>query len=158
MADVLDELTDFDSNPIVSLYWPLRGELNLINWMHAAQKRGVRIALPVVEAKAQPLIFREWTPDCKMEKSVWNIPIPSDTATLTPTVVISPLVGYDSNCFRLGYGGGFFDRTLAALTPRAFVIGVGHPCAEIPTIYPQAHDIPMDVIVTGANSVIKREL
>lgn len=153
VAEVLDELIDFNQTPIVSLYWPFRGELNLRDWMHAAHQRGARVALPVVVAKAQPLLFREWSPGCKMERGVWKIPVPSGSATVTPDVVISPLVGYDPDCFRLGYGGGFFDRTLAVLSPRPRVIGVGHPCAAIPTIHPQAYDIPMDVIITGKNSV-----
>lgn len=156
VADVLDGLIDFDLNPTVSLYWPFRGELNLRDWMRTAHKRGARIALPVVLAKSQPLEFREWTPECEMEKGVWNIPIPSGSAIVTPTVVISPLVGHDPACFRLGYGGGFFDRTLAALAPRPLVIGVGHPCSAIPTIHAQPHDVPMDVIVTGSNSVRER--
>lgn len=155
VAEVLDELIDFNSKPIVSLYWPFRGELNLLDWMQVAHERGARIVLPVVVAKAQSLAFREWSPDCEMERGVWNIPIPADSATITPTIVISPLVGYDPDCFRLGYGGGFFDRTLAAVPLRPHVIGVGHPCTAIPTIHPQPHDIPMDII-KGKNSVRER--
>jgi 5,10-methenyltetrahydrofolate synthetase len=68
---------------------------------------------------------------------------------VVPDVLISPFVGFDTQRYRLGYGGGFFDRTLAALqTPRT-VIGVGHPSGALPTIRPQPHDIPMDLIVTG---------
>ena len=156
VAYVLDDLIDFDVRPSVSLYWPFRGELNLRDWMRTAFERGARIALPVVVAKSQPLEFREWTPECGMEKGVWNIPIPTGSTVVTPTVVISPLVGHDPDCFRLGYGGGFFDRTLAAMSPRPTVIGVGHPCSAIPTIYAQPHDIPMDVIITGKNSVRER--
>ena len=74
----------------------------------------------------------------------------------TQGIVISPLVGFDANCFRLGYGGGFYDRTLAALWPGPKVIGVGHPCARIATIFPQTHDIPMDVIVTGDGQTLYR--
>lgn len=156
VASALDELIDFDQAPVVSIYWPFQGELNLRDWMHAAHQRGAGIALPVVEAKAQPLVFREWSPGCKMERGIWKIPVPSGSATVTPDVVISPLVGYDPGCFRLGYGGGFFDRTLAALSSRPRVIGVGHPCAAIPTIHPQPHDIPMDFIVTGKGSIRER--
>ncbi len=156
VTSVLSRLIDIGEGTIVSLYWPFRGELDLRDWMLAAHEREARIALPIVEAKAQPLIFREWTPNCKMERGVWNILNPSGTALVTPTVVISPLVGYDPGCFRLGYGGGFFDRTLAALSPRPLVIGVGHPCTAIPTIYAQPHDIPMDIIVTGIGQVLER--
>ena len=78
--------------------------------------------------------------------------MPADGALVTPDVVLAPLVGFDPDGYRLGYGGGFFDRTLAALSPRAFAIGVGHPVAAIPTIYPQPHDIPMNTIIVGAGA------
>jgi 5-formyltetrahydrofolate cyclo-ligase len=154
VALALDGLIDIGSDTVVSLYWPIHGELNLREWMLSTYRRGARIALPVVVAKSVALVFREWTPECKMERGIWNIPVPSETAIVTPTVVISPLVGYDPECFRLGYGGGFFDRTLANLLPRPYTIGVGHPCSAIATIHPQPHDIPMDVVVTGKNSVV----
>ena len=107
-------------------------------------------------AKGRPLIFREWTPEGRMERGVWNILVPADGVLLTPDVTIAPLVGFDPGCYRLGYGGGFFDRTLAALSPRPLVIGVGHPTTAIRTIHPQSHDIPMDLIVTGAGRVTRR--
>jgi 5,10-methenyltetrahydrofolate synthetase len=84
-----------------------------------------------------------------MERGVWNIPQPRDTPTVAPNTVIAPLVGYDAGCYRLGYGGGFFDRTLAAMDERPRVVGVGHPVARLRTIHPQPHDIAMDAIVTG---------
>jgi 5,10-methenyltetrahydrofolate synthetase len=117
--------------------------------MTSAHGRGIRVALPTVVAKARPLIFREWHPGARLKSGVWNIPIPAEGAEVIPTVVIAPLVGFDPDAYRLGYGGGFFDRTLAALSPRPLAIGVGHPVGAIPTIYPQSHDIPMDWIVTG---------
>lgn len=152
VAEVLD--TEIDPRPgvIVSLYWPFRGELDLRGWMERAHAKGARIALPLVVAKAQPLMFREWWPGCEMERGVWNILNPVNTPELTPTVVISPLVGFDPACYRLGYGGGFFDRTLAAISPRPTVIGVGHPGSALATIHPQPHDIPMDIIVTGSGA------
>lgn len=133
----------------VSLYWPFRGEPDLRGWMAQAQGNGARIALPVVVEKAQPLVFREWAPHCRMERGVWNIPVPADGPEIAPDVTIAPLVGVDSGRFRLGYGGGFYDRTLAALSPRPRIIGVGYPLCRIPTIYPQPHDIPMDTILLG---------
>jgi 5,10-methenyltetrahydrofolate synthetase len=157
IAGELDSLIEPRPGLTVSLYWPFRGELDLRDWMRAAHKRGARIALPVVEAKARPLIFREWTPEGRMERGVWNILCPADGAVLTPDVAIAPLVGYDPECYRLGYGGGFFDRTLAALTPRPMAIGVGHPLTAIRTIHPQGHDIPMDAIVTGTGRVLRRQ-
>ena len=150
IAQKLNDLITFDKNTVISLYWPFRGELDLRGWMRSAYDRGARIALPVVVAKAQPLLFREWTPDGKLERGVWNIPVPAEgTVELVPNVVISPLVGFDPENYRLGYGGGFFDRTLAAMTTPRTVIGVGYNSSALSTIYPQPYDIPMDRILTG---------
>jgi 5,10-methenyltetrahydrofolate synthetase len=155
VASELDGLVEPREGLTVSLYWPFRGELDLRPWMERAVANKARIALPVVAAKGQPLIFREWRPGCRMERGVWNIPVPADGKELIPDVTIAPLVGYDPGCYRLGYGGGFYDRTLAALEPRPVSIGVGHPVAAIRTIYPQQHDIPMDVVVAGAGRVLR---
>lgn len=76
------------------------------------------------------------------------MPIPAEPQPCRPDIVISPVVGFDAACYRLGYGGGFFDRTLAAMTERPRVIGIGYNGSRIATIYPQLHDIPMDIVVT----------
>ena len=149
IARCLDTLIEFAPTTVVSLYWPFRGEPDLRPWMSEAYRRGARVALPVVVAKAQPLEFREWSPEARLERGVWNIPFPADGAKVIPSVVIAPLVGFDPECYRLGYGGGFFDRTLAALRRKPVLIGVGHPICAIPTIFPQPFDVPMDWIVTG---------
>lgn len=143
-------------SPIVSLYWPIRGEPDLRPWMHSLSGRGIRVALPVVVARGRPLEFREWHPNARLARGVWKIPFPADGAVVTPDVAIAPLVGFDRECYRLGYGGGFFDRTLASLEPRALAIGVGYPQSELPTIFPQPHDVPMDWIVTAAAAPVRR--
>jgi 5,10-methenyltetrahydrofolate synthetase len=74
--------------------------------------------------------------------------VPEKREIVTPAAVLAPLVGFDRNLYRLGYGGGYFDRTLAALSPRPRAIGVGYARQEVETIHPQSFDIPMDVIVT----------
>jgi 5-formyltetrahydrofolate cyclo-ligase len=132
----------------ISLYWPFRGEPDLRGWAAGVVERGGGIALPVVIEKARPLVFRSYRPGDRLEKGVWNIPVPADGAEVLPDVVIAPLVGFDAKNFRLGYGGGFFDRTLAALPRKPLVIGVGYSMQSIATIYPQPHDIPMDLVVT----------
>ena len=84
-----------------------------------------------------------------MERGHWNILVPStDAARVVPDIMLSPLVGWDVAGYRLGFGGGYFDRTLAATHPRPYVIGVGLQAARVPTIFPQPHDIAMDAIVT----------
>ena len=152
VATKLDDLVQPGPGMVVSVYWPFQGELDLRGWMARAAERGARVALPVVVAKARPLVFREWIPGCRMKRGVWGILAPADGEMLTPDVVLAPLVAYDPDGYRLGYGGGFFDRTLAALSPRARAIGVGHTVAAITTIYPQPHDIGMDAIVTGTGA------
>lgn len=152
IASQLDALVTTSRDVCLSAYWPFRGEPNLIPWISTLADRGVRVALPVVIEKGKPLEFREWQPGAKLAKGVWNIPYPSDGAPVTPTVVIAPLVGFDQAGFRLGYGGGFFDRTLAALSRKPLAIGVGYPALEISTIHPLSHDIPMNWIVTGSGA------
>ncbi len=133
---------------IVGAYWPFRGEPDLRNWQAGARARGARIALPVVIRKGWPLEFRIWSPGDRLERGAWNILVPACGPSVEPDVVIAPVVGYDADRYRLGYGGGFFDRTLAAMGRKPLVIGVGYAEAMIATIYPQPHDIPMDLIVT----------
>jgi 5,10-methenyltetrahydrofolate synthetase len=133
---------------IVSLYWPIRGEPDLRDWMRARCEQGMRIALPVATAYGRPLEFREWRPGEKMARGLWKIPYPADGPEVQPGIVIAPLVGFDRQGFRLGYGGGFFDRTLARLAPRPLVIGLGYASSALDTIFPQPHDIGMDWIVT----------
>jgi len=134
---------------VVSAYWPFRGEPDLRPLLARIRARGGRAALPVVVARGEPLDFRAWIPGAPLERGVWNIPVPTaDAEVLVPDIVIAPVVGFDDACFRLGYGGGFFDRTLAALPARPRFIGVGHAIAHLPSIHPQAFDIALDSVVT----------
>jgi 5,10-methenyltetrahydrofolate synthetase len=149
IARELDRQIANTSGTIVSAYWPIRGEPDLRAWMQAASGRGLRIALPEAVAPRLPLQFRAWHPGAAMARGLWNIPYPAEGTSLVPTIVLAPVVGYDRAGYRLGYGGGFFDRTLAQLAPLPRVIGIGYPEASIDTIYPQPHDIPMHDIVTG---------
>ncbi|WP_082504313.1 5-formyltetrahydrofolate cyclo-ligase [Methylobacterium sp. Leaf117] len=137
---------------LVGFYWPFRGEFDARPVLTSLRERGVRLALPVVEEKAQPLQFREWWPGISMTRGVWNIPIPTEGDAVGPDVLIAPLVGFDSAGFRLGYGGGFYDRTIAHSQVRPLVIGVGFELACLPTIHPQAHDVAMDLIITEAGA------
>lgn len=148
VAAALDRTIGNVGGRVVASYWPFRGELDLRSWASRIVERGGRIVLPVVVRKGWPLEFRVWRPGEPLERGLWNIPVPSRGPALQPDVVIAPLVGFDEAKYRLGYGGGYFDRTLAAMAKRAFVVGVGLASSRVPTIYPQPHDIPMDTIVT----------
>lgn len=135
----------------IGFYWPFKGEFDaraLVTGLLAAE--AWRAALPVVAARNSPLLFRLWTPDCQMESGVLGIPIPKSVDTIIPDIVLAPLVGFDAANYRLGYGGGYFDRTLAALSPSPRVIGVGFELSRLDSVYPQPHDVPMDFIVTEA--------
>ncbi|MGQ3295507.1 MAG: 5-formyltetrahydrofolate cyclo-ligase, partial [Shinella sp.] len=151
-AGVLAEIGDL-TDRIVSAYWPFRGEPDLRPFLQTVAERGGRTALPVVVEKGRPLEFHLWQTGEALSRGVWNIPIPAEQRPCLPDIVIAPVVGYDPACYRLGYGGGFFDRTLAAMPKKPRVIGVGYSVAKLATIYPQLHDIPMDVIVTEAGTV-----
>jgi 5,10-methenyltetrahydrofolate synthetase len=139
--------------PVVSVYWPIRGEPDLRAWMRTLSESGVRVALPIATALGQPLVFREWRPEARMARGLWNIPYPAEGQSMVPNIVIAPLVGFDRQGYRLGYGGGFFDRTLARLDPKPLTLGVGYPDAELRTIFPQPHDIPMDWVVTRSGAL-----
>ena len=139
-----------DRPGILGVYWPFRAEFDprkLIDWAVAA---GRGIALPVVVDKKGPLEYRAWRPGETLVDGVWGIPVPERRDVVTPAIVLAPLVGFDRDGYRLGYGGGYFDRTLAALTPRPLAIGVGFAEQAIATIYPQPFDVPMAAIVTEA--------
>ncbi len=133
---------------VVSVYWPFRGEPDLRAFMAGVASRGGACALPVVVEKGRPLIFRRWREGEPLVRGVWNIPVPAQGAEVVPAISIAPVVGFDRQCYRLGYGGGFFDRTLEALHPRPRVLGVGYALQALASIHPLAHDIPMQAIVT----------
>jgi 5-formyltetrahydrofolate cyclo-ligase len=134
----------------MGFYWPFRGEIGLHSLVRRLVAQGARAALPVVVEKSQPLEFRAWRPGAPLERGVWNIPIPAEREVVRPTALLVPLVGFDADGFRLGYGGGYYDRTLAALEPKPLTIGIGFEVGRLPTIHPQPHDVPMDTIVTEA--------
>jgi 5-formyltetrahydrofolate cyclo-ligase len=134
----------------LGVYWPFQAEFDpraLIDWVIA---QGFAVALPAVVDKKGPLEYRAWRPGEALIDGVWNIPIPEVRKVVLPQAVLAPVVGFDRQCYRLGYGGGYFDRTLAALAPRPLAIGVGFEMSQMETIFPQSFDIPMDVIVTEA--------
>jgi 5,10-methenyltetrahydrofolate synthetase len=136
---------------VIGLYWPFKSEFDPRFAIRALREKGAKAALPEVLAMGAPLRFREWWPGAPMKAgAVFDLPVPDGTAIVTPDAVLVPPVGFDSRGYRLGYGGGFFDRTLAAMSPLPLRIGVGFELSRIATIRPQPHDIPMEFIVTEA--------
>ncbi len=133
---------------VLAGYWPLAGEPDLRPLLAAQVAAGGVAALPVVTARNAPLAFRRWTPETALTPGAWNIPVPTDTPAVRPTVLLVPLVGFDDAGYRLGNGGGYYDRTLAACDPLPLTLGVGYAAGRLATIHPQPHDRPLDVIVT----------
>jgi len=139
---------DLKPGCVISMYWPIAGEPDLRPWAGALRASGAHLVLPVVTHMNQAMAFRQWLADAPMKPGIWNIPIPSTGEWLVPDIVLAPVVGFDSSCFRLGNGGGYFDRTLVELTHRPQIIGIGFELAAIDTIFPFEHDVPMHAVVT----------
>lgn len=135
---------------IVGYCWPYKGEFDARPFICKLQSQGARVALPAVVAPGRPLEFREWRPGVVMKAGRLGIPVPEATPVLVPDALLIPPVGFSEQGGRLGYGGGYFDRTLAALSPPPLKIGVAYELSRMPTIYPQPHDVAMDFIVTEA--------
>jgi 5-formyltetrahydrofolate cyclo-ligase len=133
---------------VIGYCWPYRGEYDPRPLLRRMRERGIQCALPVVRQRGEALIFRAWTPGVQMAQGPLGIAYPVQTAQVDPDVLLIPLVGFGRAGDRLGYGGGYFDRTLASFARRPLCVGVGFELARMESTYPQAHDIPMDAIVT----------
>jgi 5-formyltetrahydrofolate cyclo-ligase len=137
----------------ISFYWPIKAEPDLRGLMQELDAAGVAVCLPVATKLGAPLTFRPWHKDAAMMRGFWNIPVPATDAEVQPRTLIAPFLGYDGRSYRLGYGGGFFDRTLAKLGAEAQAIGIGWSMFRLKTIQPRAHDIAMSAIVTQTGTV-----
>jgi 5-formyltetrahydrofolate cyclo-ligase len=136
---------------ILAGYWPIQGEFDPLPYLRRVIEAGAQVALPVAARPVAPMTFRLWTPHSAMTPGLWDIPHPVDGAEVVPTALLIPLVGFDAAGHRLGNGGGYYDRTLAALEPRPLAIGVGFEISRVASISPLPHDQPMDAIVTEAS-------
>lgn len=132
----------------LSAYWPFKAEVDLRPLMERLQLKGWLTALPSVVGRRRPLEFLRWTAGMEMDLGPYDIPVPRDRKVVQPNVVIAPLVAFDKNNYRIGYGSGYFDITLAALQPPPLTIGVGFEFCGIETIHPLPTDIQLNFIVT----------
>ncbi|WP_271008158.1 5-formyltetrahydrofolate cyclo-ligase [Paucibacter sp. B51] len=143
----------------IGAYWPIKGEFDplpaLYRWSEAHADR--RIGLPVVDKEHGTLRFHVWYPGCPMEDDAYGIPKPKDTATFEPQLLLVPCVGFGPFGLRLGYGGGFMDRTLAELQPRPATAGVGYAHGFLPMLKAEPHDVPLDAVLTEEGVVWDRE-
>ena len=171
------------SDEVIGAYWPIKGEFDplpalyrwqedailnhdiVLNTAPAPESRAQlasesiagrsprKIGLPVVDKVHKTLTFHAWYPGCPMEEDAYGIPKPKDTEVIVPTLLFVPCVGYGPGGYRLGYGGGFYDRTLATLQPRPVTVGLGFTHGWLPDMEPEAHDIPLDALLND-NGVV----
>ncbi|MDE2277918.1 MAG: 5-formyltetrahydrofolate cyclo-ligase [Burkholderiales bacterium] len=134
----------------IGAYWPIKGEFDalpaLFRWTEADEARC--IGLPVIDKASQRLSFQMWFPGCEMEEDAFGIPKPKNTPAFHPTLLLVPCVGFGPRGVRLGYGGGFYDRTLATLSPRPFTAGLAYANGFVPGLQAEPHDVPLDAILT----------
>ncbi len=138
---------------VVAFCWPIKHEPDVRAIVPHWAGCGTRAALPVVVQEGAPLAFRHWAPETPLEPDRYGIPTPMAGEWLIPDLILLPLNGFDGEGYRLGYGGGYFDRTLAALTPRPLAVGVGFEINRLPSIRPESHDQRLDWLVTEAGAV-----
>jgi 5-formyltetrahydrofolate cyclo-ligase len=168
---------------VIGAYWPIKGEFDplpaLYRWQEDAILNGDfernngsaqeepaqlatesiasrsprKIGLPVVDKVHKTLVFHAWYPGCPMEEDAYGIPKPKGTEVVVPTLLFVPCVGYGPGGFRLGYGGGFYDRTLATLQPKPATVGLGYTQGWLPDMEPEAHDMALDAILND-NGVV----
>ncbi len=142
----------------VAIFWPIRGEPELgelpAYWMTA----GAELALPVVEGPDQPLGFARWAPGDRTVPGLYGVPCPATLQRLRPTILVVPCLGFDRRGFRLGYGGGFYDRTLVSLAadggPPPRTVGVAWDAAELSQFEPLATDRTLDSVVTPSRTMV----
>ncbi|HWI10462.1 MAG TPA: 5-formyltetrahydrofolate cyclo-ligase [Burkholderiaceae bacterium] len=137
----------------IGAYWPIKGEFDplpaLYRWAEGAPDGIVRrIGLPVANRETGQLRFHVWYPGCPMEHDAYDIPKPKDTEEFAPAVLIVPCLGFGPGGVRLGYGGGFFDRTLAALRPEPVTVGVGFTQGFLPLLRAGPLDVQLDAMLT----------
>ncbi len=137
-------------NLTIGLYWPFRGEYDPRVVARHPLTQSATFALPEVVAKNEPLHFRQWLPNTPMKIGAYDIPVPDGTPIVRLDAIIVPMVGFDKQGYRLGYGSGYYDRTLATYSHQPLTIGVAFEIQRLENIYPQSHDISMQFIVTEA--------
>jgi 5-formyltetrahydrofolate cyclo-ligase len=141
----------------IGFYWPFKGEFDARPLVSQLIATGITAALPVVVQPKMPLEFRRWLPDAAMEPGAYGILVPKENIIVTPDLLLAPMVGFDVAGYRLGYGGGYYDRTFASLSPKPYAIGIAYELSRLETIYPQEHDIPLDVVITEAGARTLRQ-
>ena len=146
----------------IGAYWPIKGEFDPLPALYRWSEGGVdgaprRIGLPVADRASGSLRFHVWYPGCPMEHDAYDIPKPKDTDEFVPKMLVVPCLGYGPGGVRLGYGGGFFARTLAALHPRACRVGVSYTHGFLPMLRLAPGDTPLDALLTEDGVMWQRD-
>lgn len=142
---------------VVSVYWPIRSELNTRPLIEALAASGYRVALPVMHKVRHPLVFRDFTPGDDLVKGPYGLSEPADDKTARdPDILFSPLAAFDRRGFRLGYGGGIYDATLSQLRAKKAVtaIGVAYSCQEADRVPTEPHDQRLDFLMTERETIV----
>ena len=146
---------------VIGAYWPIKGEFDPLPALHRWKEDGElidqpqlrRIGLPVVDKVHKTMVFHAWYPGCRMEEDAYGIPKPRDTEVIIPSVLFVACVGYGPGGYRLGYGGGFYDRMLATLEPRPHTVGLAFTNGFVSDFESQPHDIALDAILNENGAV-----
>ena len=136
---------------IISGFIPYKSEITTVPLMNRLRREGWRTCLPVVIAAGQPLVFRAWAPGEPLVPGVWDIPVPTEAAAdVLPDVLLVPMLAFDRKGYRLGYGGGFYDRTLEKLRAlkKVVAIGVAYHAQIAEDVPVGPHDAPLDYVMT----------
>ena len=145
----------------IGAYWPIKGEFDplpaLYRWTEGAPG-GVtrRIGLPRADRESGSLRWHVWFPGCPMEIDAYDIPKPKGTEEFAPELLVVPCLGYGPGGVRLGYGGGFFDRTLRAVNPHPMTVGVSYSHGFLPMLWPSAQDFVLDAMLTEDGVMCQR--
>ncbi|HEY7552349.1 MAG TPA: 5-formyltetrahydrofolate cyclo-ligase [Hyphomicrobiaceae bacterium] len=141
---------------VVSGFASLPDEFRIWPLLRRLHREGFRLALPVMQGKLKPLLFRAWAPGDAMDKAVWGIPEPkADKAVLEPDALLVPLLAFDLEGRRLGYGGGFYDRTLAGLRARRSItaVGLGYDEQRVDAVPHLDYDQRLDWVLTPSGPI-----
>jgi 5-formyltetrahydrofolate cyclo-ligase len=143
--------------PVISVYWPIRSELNTRPLIEALAAQGYRVTLPVMHKVRRPLVFRDFAPGDDLVKGPYGLSEPAeDKTTRDPDILFSPLAAFDRRGFRLGYGGGIYDATLSQLRAKKAVvaIGVAYACQEADQVPTEPHDQRLDFLMTEREMIV----
>lgn len=161
LGHFLDALTP-SLGMAISGYWPVRGETDVMPLLSHLHRQGHPCGLPVMVGREKPLLFRQWHPGLEMKEAGFAIPVPDEDAPeLVPDLLLVPLLAFDGEGYRLGYGGGYYDRTLAALravnSREPMAVGVAYAAQQCDHVPRHDGDQPLDMVVTERGVVRPRE-